>query len=152
MAEIHAAAFVRLRPWTGAEFAALMAGPGVFVVGEAGGGTPPAPPAGYLGKDDGQGFLLGRVAAGEAEVLTLAVLPEAQGRGLGGALMARFLAEVAARGAVRAFLEVAADNAVARRLYARHGFTDAGLRRGYFALTGGGVVDGVVMARDLPVF
>ena len=172
MAEIHAAAFVRLRPWTAAEFAALLSGTGMFVANDGAACT--SPPSrgegmGVGGPFEGNplnpslphegagrspapaGFLLGRALAGEAEVLTLAVRPEAQGQGLGSALMARFLAEAAARGAARAFLEVAADNDVARRLYARHGFVEAGLRRGYFALMGGGAVDGIVMARDLPV-
>ncbi len=150
MAEVHSAAFVRLRPWTAEEFAGLLTGAGVFVVTDGRAGAFPLHEGG--GRHSAPlGFLLGRALAGEAEVLTLAVCPEAQGQGLGSALMARFLAEAAARGAARAFLEVAADNDVARRLYARHGFVEAGLRRGYFALMGGGAVDGIVMARDLPV-
>ena len=106
---------------------------------------------GYFGKDEAaDGFLLARALAGDAEVLTLAVRPEARGRGVGSRLLATFLTEAAARGAARAFLEVAADNAVARRLYARHGFAEVGRRRDYFTRTGGGTVDAVVMARDLP--
>jgi ribosomal-protein-alanine N-acetyltransferase len=151
MAAIHAAAFVRLRPWTAEEFAALLSGVGVFVVSDGEAGASP-PHEGGGKHPPPVGFLLGRALAGEAEVLTLAVRPGAQGKGLGGALMARFLAEASARGAARAFLEVAADNDVARRLYGRHGFTPAGVRRGYFPLTGGGAVDGIIMARDLPVF
>jgi ribosomal-protein-alanine N-acetyltransferase len=94
---------------------------------------------------------LGRTVLDEAELLTVAVHPAEQGRGLGGALLARFLEQAAARGARRAFLEVAEDNAAARALYGRAGFTPVGRRRSYFLAPGGRRIDAVVMARDLPV-
>jgi [ribosomal protein S18]-alanine N-acetyltransferase len=87
----------------------------------------------------------------EAELLTIAVHPDAQGQGVGTALMADFLKQAAARGAGRAFLEVADDNAAARALYARAGFAAVGRRKGYFSAPGGRKIDAVVMARDLPV-
>jgi ribosomal-protein-alanine N-acetyltransferase len=104
-----------------------------------------------LGKDENTGFLLGRVVLDEAEFLTVAVHPAAQGRGIGGALVAAFLAEAAVRGARRAFLEVAEDNAAARTVYGRAGFVAVGRRRGYFHAPDGRRIDAIVMARDLPV-
>jgi ribosomal-protein-alanine N-acetyltransferase len=127
LAALHAACFVRPQPWSAAGFAAALAAPGAFLC---------AGPA---------GFALGRAAAGEAELLTLAVAPEVRRRGEGSRLLAAFEAEAAARGAGRAFLEVAAENAPALALYARAGWRHAGLRRGYC----GGGIDALVMAKAL---
>uniref|UniRef100_UPI001F012A0B GNAT family N-acetyltransferase n=1 Tax=Falsiroseomonas oryziterrae TaxID=2911368 RepID=UPI001F012A0B len=78
------------------------------------------------------GFVLARVAADEAEILTLAVLPEARRQGVGGALLAGAMAAAAARGAAAMFLEVSEGNAAARALYAAAGFSGVGRRRRYY--------------------
>lgn len=131
MARLHGAAFVMPRPWSEAEIADLLASPLCFVLSEP------------------QGFVMGRVVAGEAEVLTIAVDPAAQGQGVGSRLLLRFLAELRARRATRVFLEVAESNAAARALYTRAGFTVTGRRRGYYHGPDGTAVDAVVMARDV---
>ena len=79
LAALHARAFAGgvPRPWSAAEFAAL--------VGEA---------ATLIAARDG-GFALGRVAGPEAELLTLAVDPDARRRGIGSALVAAFEAAAA---------------------------------------------------------
>jgi ribosomal-protein-alanine N-acetyltransferase len=78
------------------------------------------------------GFAMGRVAADQAEVLTIAVMPGSRRLGVGRALM-RALAEHAARdGAVELFLEVATANEAARALYAALGAQVAGHRRAYY--------------------
>ena len=82
------------------------------------------------------GRVLARIAAEEAEILTLAVAPAARRQGLGRALLLAAMEEAARRGAREMFLEVAAANPAARALYAACGFTEVGLRRGYYA--GGG--------------
>ncbi len=147
LAALHAVCFTHPRPWSAAEFAALLAGPGVVLLTEA-----PAPPPHPSPTQGGgsrlpvpAGFLLGRVAAGEAEVLTLAVDPARRRQGLGRALLARFLGVAASRAAGRVFLEAAADNAAARMLYATAGFAEVGRRRGY----AGPGLDALVFARDL---
>lgn len=127
MAALHARCFVRPRPWTEAGLAAALAAPGGFLC------TDPA------------GFALGRAMADEAELLTLAVAPEARRRGAGARLLAAFEAGAAARGARRAYLEVAADNAGALALYARAGWRPAGRRLGYY----GAGLDAVVMDKVL---
>jgi len=115
LAALHAEAFVRPRPWSAAEFAGVVAGPGAFLLTERG------------------GFLVGRALAGEAELLTLAV-PEAVRRlGIGARLLTAFEAAARARGAAEAFLEVASDNAPALALYACAGWAEAGRRRDYYA-------------------
>lgn len=95
---------------------------------------------------DGAGLALARVAADEAEILTLAVLPEARRRGVGGALLASVAAGAAARGARALFLEVAVGNAPARALYAAAGFVAVGRRRGYYP----GGEDALVLRQALP--
>lgn len=78
------------------------------------------------------GFLLGRVIADEAELLTLAVDPDARRQGIGRALTSEFAAEAARHGARLAFLEVAADNRAAIALYQAQGWQEAGRRPGYY--------------------
>jgi len=95
--------------------------------------------------DAGGGFVLARVAADEAEILTLAVAPAARRRGLARALLRRAANEAAAAGATSLFLEVADDNAAARALYAAEGFTEVGRRRRYYP--GGG--DALVLRRAI---
>jgi ribosomal-protein-alanine N-acetyltransferase len=83
----------------------------------------------------------------EAFVQTMAVAPAHQCRGLGAVLLEELLAEAARRGQSRVLLEVRADNTPAQRLYARYGFRQAGLRRGYYPGGPGGGTDAWVMAR-----
>lgn len=65
-------------------------------------------------------------AAGDlALIAAVSVRPEAQGRGLGAALMAAALAAGAELGAARAAVQVEVRNAGARRLYDRLGFAQA---------------------------
>jgi ribosomal-protein-alanine N-acetyltransferase len=68
----------------------------------------------------------------EAFVQTMAVATSYQGRGLGAVLLTELLEQAARLGQHRTLLEVRADNEVAQRLYARHGFRKVGVRRGYY--------------------
>jgi ribosomal-protein-alanine N-acetyltransferase len=89
------------------------------------------------------GFILVREAAGEAEILTLAVAPRARRQGLGRALVD---AAIARLGPAELFLEVAADNHAAIALYQQAGFAQAGVRRGYYARSNG-AEDGLILKR-----
>ena len=131
MAALHARSFTTPRPWSEAEITALLASPLVFALTRPG------------------AFLLGRVVAGEAELLTIAVHPDQRRAGLGGALVAAFLTESRARGGESAFLEVAEGNAAARALYAACGFAPAGRRRGYYHRPDGASEDALVLVRSL---
>jgi len=130
-AALHKRAFTHPRPWTTAEFAALQATPGVFLVTHA------------------KGFALGRVVADEAKLLTLAVSPEARRQGVGSRLVRGFEAQALAEGAATAFLEVAADNRAARALYRHLGYRESGRRKGYYRTAAGQPVDAVLMTRPL---
>jgi ribosomal-protein-alanine N-acetyltransferase len=76
----------------------------------------------------------------------MAVATSHWGQGIGSALLQALLAEAAGRGCAEIFLEVRVDNPRAQQLYRRHGFTDAGLRRGYYQPSG---TDALVMRRPL---
>lgn len=95
---------------------------------------------------DEAGFILARVAADEAEILTLAVAPEARRKGVARALLTAVVETLGARGAKRLYLEVAADNAAARALYESAGFSEVGRRSGYYPHG----ADALVLARAIP--
>ena len=93
-----------------------------------------------------------RVTLDEAEILTLAVLPNARRQGLGGRLVAACLDGAAGAGARRVHLEVAVSNAAGRALYRAAGFVEAGRRPGYYhgPIHGPNArEDALLMARDL---
>jgi ribosomal-protein-alanine N-acetyltransferase len=69
---------------------------------------------------------------GQADVQTLAVAREAQGRGLGRRLLDDLVAEARRRRATEVLLEVRAENAPAQALYAAAGFERIAVRRGYY--------------------
>ncbi len=76
--------------------------------------------------------MLARAAADEAEILTLAVRPEARGKGLGRALLQAAINQARTLGAATMFLEVGADNPHALALYAGLGFAKVGARKAYY--------------------
>jgi len=76
------------------------------------------------------------VAGGEAHIATIGVHPQYRGRGIGQRIMLRLFQEAIARGSERAFLEFRPSNTAARNLYAKLGFREVGLRRGYYQDTG----------------
>lgn len=69
----------------------------------------------------------------DSDLLTLAVAPEAQGRGLGRLLLHALLRTARDRGCTQMFLEVRSDNEPALALYRAHGFEQTGRRRDYYA-------------------
>lgn len=95
------------------------------------------------------GFIVSRLAAGEAEILSVAVAPARRGRGLARKLLDLHLRRLAGLGATAVFLEVDEDNAPARRLYARAGFREVGRRPAYYARDGAPPANALVLRRDL---
>lgn len=73
------------------------------------------------------------VVMDEGQINNIAVAPAWRCAGIGGALLAALLNEGRERGLKRYVLEVRPSNTAARRLYARFGFTDGGLRKGYYS-------------------
>ena len=95
------------------------------------------------------GFILSRLAAGEAEILSVAVAAAQQGKGLGRTLLDLHLRRLAGLGARAVFLEVDEDNTPARRLYARAGFREVGRRPGYYSQGRDRAATALVLRRDL---
>lgn len=133
LAGLHARAFDKA--WSPDAVSKMMENPAVFAVVSYENATP-------------QGFAMAWAAAGDSELLTVAVLPEARRRGLGAALVRAIAKNAAERGAAAMNLEVAEDNAAARALYETLGFTTSGRRPGYYA-TANGWIDAITMRLTL---
>ena len=78
------------------------------------------------------GALAMRSAAGEAEILNLAVMTDQRRKAIGRRLMETALQVAKERGATRVFLEVRESNAGARAFYSRLGFSQNGRRPNYY--------------------
>ena len=115
LAAIHSSAFPPSEAWDETTFAAQLDVPSTFALIEETGG-----------------FVLARAVADEAEILMLAVTPEARRMGIGTTLIAEAKRTAAAGGAVSMFLEVSADNVPAIRLYGSSGFRIVGRRPAYY--------------------
>lgn len=131
LARVHAAAFSERRPWTEAEFANLLKSKGVILTGDA------------------KSFLLGRIVADEAEVLTLATAPDFRRQGLASDALRSFLRQAQARGAQSAFLEVGADNTAAKQLYLQDNFVVVAERPNYYTAANGEKITALIMRKSL---
>lgn len=96
-----------------------------------------------------EGFIVSRIVAGEAEILSVAVAAARRGRGLARALLALHLRRLAGLGARAVFLEVDENNEPARRLYQRAGFREVGRRPGYYQQGRDKAATALVLRRDL---
>ena len=134
LGEVHAQSFEA--PWSGDE---------ILRFAEDRGGL-----ALVAEREDGEiaGFILCRLIAGEAEVLTLAVATAARRQGVAAALLAAAV-ELTHASANSMFLEVAEDNRGAIGLYEKAGFEPVGRRAGYYARKGAPAADAIVMRRTL---
>ncbi len=128
------------RPWSDGEFAALLAKDTVFGFAARREGKPAVAP---------DGFVLARLAAGEAEILTIAVARAKRGRGLGRALMDAVLRHLHAERAESLTLEVDQDNQWAIALYRRLGFEEVARRTAYYDQGSAGDGTALVMRLDL---
>lgn len=129
MAAVHEACFER--PWSAAEIDRMML-EGFGLISE-----------------EAAAFLLGRVSAGEAEILTVAVDPAFRRRGVGRWLVDAAIETARDQGAEMIFLEVAADNAAAISVYHAAGFQLVGKRPGYYHRAEDSAADALVMKRML---
>ncbi len=128
MAAIHAAAFPRAERWGEDAMAIQVALPGAF------------------GLIDPEGaMVLARVAADEAEILTLATSPALRRQGRGRLLLRAAQASAARAGARAMFLEVSEANIAARELYEAMGYAPVGCRPRYY-----GAAAALTLRLDLP--
>jgi ribosomal-protein-alanine N-acetyltransferase len=96
------------------------------------------------------GFIMSRIIAGEAEILSVAVAPARRGKGLARQMLNLHLRRLAALGTRTIFLEVDEGNVPARRLYQRAGFQAVGRREGYYADPAGKNAAALVLRCELP--
>lgn len=95
------------------------------------------------------GFIISRVAADEAEILSVAVAKNARQKGVGGQLLNLHLSALAQSGAKAVFLEVDELNLAAIALYKHFGFAIVGTRKAYYKRTDGSSPSALVMKRCL---
>jgi [ribosomal protein S18]-alanine N-acetyltransferase len=94
------------------------------------------------------GYSVMSSGAGEAHVLNLCVSPAYRSRGIGAQLLGHLLEFAKGLRVVDVFLEVRPSNTAAIRLYSSEGFTQIGVRRGYYQAVEGRE-DAVVLRRHL---
>jgi [ribosomal protein S18]-alanine N-acetyltransferase len=135
-AAIHAASFAH--SWSSDEFEALLSSKSVL-------GAAAVDPS----SNELRGFALARIAADEAEILTIAVHGAFRNRGIGRALLTDSLSRLAAAHVQSLFLEVERTNLAAIALYNRVGFREVGQRRGYYQKPGGSAATALVLKKDL---
>lgn len=123
-------------PWDRQAMADLLNAPGTFAFVAAERSGEPV------------GLVIARSAGGEAEILTIGVLPDRRRRGYGAALVGAAARRAAELGGEALFLEVAADNMAAQALYRRAGFRSSGRRHGYYRREPA-AVDALLFRRDL---
>lgn len=138
LAVVHSVAFEAIgqQGWSSSQIGSTLRHEGGFAV---------------VAHSEGQarGFILIRVAAGEAELITVAVRPSAHRSGIAHALVAAARMHLEAAGAETLFLEVRSDNVPAIALYEKLGFSRAGLRAGYYRTTAGERVDALMYQLNL---
>ena len=135
LAKLHAQGFYR--GWPREDFAAYISGEGtpLYVACDA--------------KRKIAGFAMLRHLGEEAELISIAVDPKWRKRGVGVALLRALIDDLLMSPAKKLFLEVAADNVAALKLYGKFGFQKVSERRGYYPRPDGTPATAIVMARDL---
>ncbi|MDT6939839.1 ribosomal protein S18-alanine N-acetyltransferase [Brucella pseudogrignonensis] len=133
---VHALSFHH--SWSSDDFRSLIAQDNVF---------------GFVARPEGKpgkacGFVLARLVAGEAEILTIAVADEVRKQGVGRSLMDAVLRYLYQQRAETLFLEVDENNVAALALYRRIGFNKVGDRPAYYE-TEKGRSSAFILRRDL---
>jgi ribosomal-protein-alanine N-acetyltransferase len=131
MAAIYAASFPGSRPWTSQEIQEFLSDPHCVV------------------EATHDAFAIARLAADEAEIVTIAVDLSFRRQGFAQTLLTQLASRALGRGAGRMFLEVGENNRAARAMYARFGFVESGRRRGYYRFQSQPPEDAIVMFKSL---
>ena len=109
---LHKACFPN-KPWTASDFADLKKS-GCDIIASQ------------------NGFVVWRVVADEAEIITIGVHPDARKSGIASAMLAIIENDIKKRGGKKIFLEVAENNEPARKLYEANGYKKIGVRPKYY--------------------
>jgi ribosomal-protein-alanine N-acetyltransferase len=136
LAVVHAAVFPE--PWSEASLARLVSADAARAwIALAGPGAPAL------------GFVLAFAAAGEAEILSLAVLPAERRKGLARRLVGALVERLTQEAVDRLVLDVGASNWPALSLYRRLGFVEIGRRASYYSRPGQPPEDALMLALAL---
>lgn len=92
------------------------------------------------GRIAGYGGVL--VVGSDADIQTIAIVPEHRGRGIGRRLLTKLLDSAKEQGAQQVFLEVRRDNPIAIAMYESTGFDIIGVRERYYQPEG---IDALIM-------
>jgi ribosomal-protein-alanine N-acetyltransferase len=90
------------------------------------------------------GFIVYRATLDEAEIITIGVHPDARRTGIGIALLGVMEADLKQQGVKHIFLEVAADNMPAQKMYEQCGYVVVGRRPKYYD-----GIDAIMMRKDI---
>lgn len=90
-----------------------------------------------------------RVQHEQADIITIAVLPDHRRQGLAKALMEQALAHIRTLGATTLFLDVEEGNTAATQLYQGLGFKENRRRKLYYRQKDGTYTDALVMSRKV---
>lgn len=92
------------------------------------------------------GYIGSQSVPPDADVMNLAVAPDARRRGVASALLTALIAALRARGIEKLFLEVRPSNAPALALYRAFGFQELGCRKGYYVNP---IEDALILGKEL---
>ena len=136
LSSLHGAGFEK--GWEADEFRTMLNAPGMLTL------------VAKLDTDDTPaGFIVCRAAAGEAEIITLAVRTECRRRNVANRLVEQAVKQLKEVQAGDLHLEVDSENIAARSLYLKAGFAVTGKRPGYYRKADGTRSDAVIMSRKL---
>ena len=121
LSQIHATGFSR--QWTDGEFEALLSNDHYTCLTAKKAGLANKPPL---------GFLILKTVLDETEVISIAVSPKMQNRGIANLLMQAGLRQMQADRIKSVFLEVDEANEYALKLYQKLGFKTESIRKGYY--------------------
>ncbi|MCO4823577.1 MAG: ribosomal protein S18-alanine N-acetyltransferase [Amylibacter sp.] len=131
LAKIHAASFIQPRPWSAVEFADLLSSERTHLV------------------TCEHGFALIQTAGPEAELLTIAVHPDARRNGHGSALLTAVIEAAGAAACEEIFLEVVETNIPAINLYQSKGFSERAVRKDYYNGPNGAKSSALIMHKTI---
>ncbi len=91
------------------------------------------------------GFILYRLLPEEAEIMTLAVDPHHQNKGIGSTLVEITLEDCLEKKVNNIFLEVAKSNTKAQKIYKQHGFKVVSIRQEYYVFSDNRTDDALIL-------
>lgn len=95
------------------------------------------------------GFVICSQMIDEAEIITICIVPNLRGRGLGDRLLRHQINLLTQAKVKKLFLEVDENNLSATKLYQNLGFAQRGLRKNYYKLANGNRSDALIFSLDL---